>query len=131
VLIGDAETELFISDWLLIHMPVEDNKRCERASGYKYTMFCAETRTGIGSPHALMTLLIMTPIKTKAVDLLKTVTSGEPVLNLHRSVAAETLWPTTLQSEADKAAKILRSFFIDGFIIPYRTLGKCPQRVGW
>jgi hypothetical protein len=71
----------------------------------------------------------MPHIKTKVFDLLKTVTSGEPVLNLDRSVAAETLWPATLQKEGEIAARILRSFFIDGFIIPYRTLGKCPQRV--
>ena len=110
-------------------MTVEDDERRRTAGAYKYTMLCAETDMGIGAPHALMTLPTMTPIKTKAVDLLKTATSGEPVLDLHRSVAAETLWPTTLQSEADKAARILRSFFIDGFIVPYRTLGKCPQRV--
>lgn len=111
-------------------MTVEDDEHRRTAGAYKYTMLCAETNMGIGAPHALVTLPTMPQIKTKAVDLLKAVTSGEPILNLHRSVAAETLWPTTLQSEADKAAKILRSFFIDGFIIPYRTLGKCPQRVG-
>lgn len=107
-------------------MTVEDDERRRKAGAYKYTMLCAEKNMSIG---ALVTLPTMPQIKTKAVDLLRTATSGEPILNLHRSVAAETLWPTTLQSEADKAARILRSFFIDGFIIPYRTLGKCPQRV--
>lgn len=65
----------------------------------------------------------------KALNLIKTIKSGDPVLNLDRSVAAETLWPATLEKEADKAAGILRSFFIDGFIVPYRTLGKCPHEV--
>lgn len=43
-------------------------------------------------------------------ELLKTVKTGEPVLKLDRGVAAETLWPATLEEEADKAASILRSF---------------------
>jgi len=71
----------------------------------------------------------MPQLMSRALDLLKTVKTGEPVLNLGRSVAAETLWPATLEKEADKAASILRSFFLDGFIVPYRTLGKCPQHV--
>jgi hypothetical protein len=71
----------------------------------------------------------MPQLKSRALELLKTVKTGEPILNLDRSVAAETLWPATLEKEADKAASILRSFFLDGFIVPYRTLGKCPQHV--
>jgi hypothetical protein len=71
----------------------------------------------------------MSQLKSRALELLKTVKTGEPILNLDRSVAAETLWPATLEKEADKAASILRSFFLDGFIVPYRTLGKCPQHV--
>jgi hypothetical protein len=71
----------------------------------------------------------MPQFKNRALELLKTVKSGEPILNLDRSVAAETLWPATLEKEVDKAASILRSFFLDGFIVPYRTLGKCPQHV--
>jgi hypothetical protein len=67
--------------------------------------------------------------KSRALDLIKTVKTGEPVLNLDRSVAAESLWPDALEKEADKAASILRSFFLDGFIVPYRTLGTCPQQV--
>jgi hypothetical protein len=69
------------------------------------------------------------PVMKRALELIKTVKSGEPVLNLKRSVAAETLWPAALEKEADKAASILRSFFVDGFIVPYRTLGTCPQQV--
>ena len=65
----------------------------------------------------------------KALDLIKTIKSGDPVLNLDRSVAAESLWPADLEKETDKAASILRSFFIDGFIVPYRTLGTCPREV--
>ena len=65
----------------------------------------------------------------KALDLIKTIKSGDPVLNLDRSVAAESLWPATLEKETDKAASILRSFFVDGFIVPYRTLGTCPREV--
>jgi hypothetical protein len=69
------------------------------------------------------------PGMKRALELIKTVKSGEPVLNLKRGVAAETLWPAALEKEADKAASILRSFFVDGFIVPYRTLGTCPQQV--
>lgn len=68
-------------------------------------------------------------MKSKVASLFKTVSSGEPVLNLNRSVAAEELWPAGLQKESDKAASILRSFFVDGLIVPYRTLGRCPQEV--
>lgn len=71
----------------------------------------------------------MPQIKTKALELIKTIKSGEPVLNLNRSVAADTLWLAALEKEADKAASILRSFYFDGFIVPYRTLGTCPQHV--
>lgn len=71
----------------------------------------------------------MPQILSKALDMIKTIKSGDPVLNLDRSAAAESLWPAALEKEADKAASILRSFFIDGFIVPYRTLGTCPREV--
>ena len=71
----------------------------------------------------------MPQIIGRALDLIKTIKTGDPVLNLDRSVAAENLWPATLEKETDKAASILRSFFIDGFIVPYRTLGTCPHQV--
>jgi hypothetical protein len=71
----------------------------------------------------------MPQIMGEALNLIKTIKSGDPVLNLDRSVAAESLWPAALEKEADKAASILRSFFIDGFIVPYRTLGTCPHQV--
>lgn len=61
--------------------------------------------------------------------LINTLTSGEPVLNFHKAVSADTLWPTTNDKEADKAAHILRSFFVDGFIVPYRTIGFCPREI--
>ncbi|KAF2721777.1 hypothetical protein K431DRAFT_312201 [Polychaeton citri CBS 116435] len=71
----------------------------------------------------------MSRLKAKALGLIDVVKSGEPVLNLDRSVYAETLWPACLEKEIDKAASILRSFFIDGFIVPYRTISMCPQNV--
>ena len=71
----------------------------------------------------------MPQIIGRALELIKTIKTGEPVLNLDRSVAAENLWPAALEKETDKAASILRSFFIDGFIVPYRTLGTCPHQV--
>lgn len=77
----------------------------------------------------ILLTVAMPQIKSRALELIKTIKSGEPVLNLSRSVAADTLWPAALEREADKAASILRSFFFDGFIVPYRTLGTCPQNV--
>jgi len=35
---------------------------------------------------------------------------GAPVNKLSNKLGAESLWPTTLDKEADKAARILRSF---------------------
>jgi hypothetical protein len=71
----------------------------------------------------------MPQILSRALEAIKIVKTGEPILNLDRSIAAEALWPANLEQESDKAASILRSFFLDGFIVPYRTLGKCPQHV--
>jgi len=41
---------------------------------------------------------------------------GEPVNKLSNKLGAEAFWPTSLDKESDKAAKILRSFCIDGFM---------------
>lgn len=40
---------------------------------------------------------------------------GPPVNRLSNKVGAEAFWPTTLDKESDKAARILRSFCKDGF----------------
>lgn len=40
---------------------------------------------------------------------------GDPVNKLSNKVGSEAFWPTTLDKEADKAARILRSFCKDGF----------------
>lgn len=40
---------------------------------------------------------------------------GVPVNKLSNKLGAEAFWPTSLDQEADKCAKILRSFCIDGF----------------
>ncbi|CAK4034201.1 Hypothetical predicted protein [Lecanosticta acicola] len=40
---------------------------------------------------------------------------GVPVNKLSNKLGAEAFWPTSLDKEADKAARILRSFCIDGF----------------
>lgn len=41
---------------------------------------------------------------------------GVPVNKATQKLGAETFWPTSLDKEADKAARILRSFCIDGFV---------------
>jgi lipid-binding SYLF domain-containing protein len=46
----------------------------------------------------------------KALDKL-----GAPINRLSNKVGAEAFWPTTLDRESDKAARILRSFCKDGF----------------
>jgi len=40
---------------------------------------------------------------------------GAPVNKLSNKLGAEAFWPTTLDKENDKAARILRSFCLDGF----------------
>ena len=42
---------------------------------------------------------------------------GPPVNKLSNKLGAEAFWPTTLDKEADKAARILRSFCKDGFYV--------------
>lgn len=41
---------------------------------------------------------------------------GVPVNKLSNKLGAEAFWPTSLDKESDKAARILRSFCIDGFM---------------
>lgn len=41
---------------------------------------------------------------------------GGPVNKLSNKLGAEAFWPTSLDKESDKAARILRSFCIDGFV---------------
>jgi hypothetical protein len=41
---------------------------------------------------------------------------GVPVNKATNKLGAETFWPTSLDKEAEKAARILRSFCIDGFV---------------
>lgn len=40
---------------------------------------------------------------------------GAPVNKASNKLGAEAFWPTSLDKESDKAARILRSFCIDGF----------------
>ena len=46
----------------------------------------------------------------------KKATSGDPVTHVTRR-KAEDFWPTTLDKEAMRAAGILRSYFMDGFVV--------------
>lgn len=48
----------------------------------------------------------------KVVDKL-----GEPINRLSHKVGSEAFWPTTLDKESEKAARILRSFCKDGFYV--------------
>lgn len=41
--------------------------------------------------------------------------AGGPVNKVSNKLGAEAFWPTSLDKESDKAARILRSFCIDGF----------------
>ena len=40
---------------------------------------------------------------------------GVPINKASNKLGAEAFWPTSLDKESDKAARILRSFCIDGF----------------
>lgn len=73
----------------------------------------------------------------KALDKL-----GAPINRLSNKVGSEAFWPTTLDKESDKAARILRSFCKDGFYTDedrpanqegakgkQRVLKKIPQKV--
>lgn len=66
---------------------------------------------------------------------------GAPVNRLSNRIGSEAFWPTTLDKESDKAARILRSFCKDGFYTEperpaqdgpnqkQRVLKKIPQKV--
>ena len=60
---------------------------------------------------------------------------GTPVNKLSNKFGAEAFWPTSLDKEADKAARILRSFCIDGFTAEHgedkkhKSLDKIPPEV--
>jgi hypothetical protein len=41
---------------------------------------------------------------------------GVPINKAANKLGAEAFWPTSLDKESDKAARILRSFCIDGFV---------------
>ena len=46
---------------------------------------------------------------------------GAPVNKLSNKLGSEAFWPTTLDKESDKAARILRSFCKDGFYVEQET----------
>jgi len=67
---------------------------------------------------------------------------GAPINNLSNKIGSEAFWPTTLDKESDKAARILKSFCKDGFYaeedrpstegVPkgkQRVLKKIPEKV--
>lgn len=62
----------------------------------------------------------------KVVDKL-----GKPINRLSHKVGSEAFWPTTLDREADKAARILRSFCKDGFYVEEKesvgAVGEAPK----
>lgn len=49
---------------------------------------------------------------------------GKPVNRLSNKLGSEAFWPTTLDKESDKAARILRSFCKDGFYAEEETRGE-------
>ena len=54
--------------------------------------------------------------KTKAKSSTWFQKVGAPVNKLSQKLGAEAFWPASLEQESDKAARILRSFCIDGFM---------------
>lgn len=54
--------------------------------------------------------------KTKANSKKWFEKAGVPVNKAANKLGAEAFWPTSLDKESDKAARILRSFCIDGFV---------------
>ena len=61
----------------------------------------------------------------KAKNTFSKITSGRR----RDKVPIEALWPASLEDESGKAARILRSFFIDGFNVPSRTLTQVSTEV--
>jgi lipid-binding SYLF domain-containing protein len=76
-----------------------------------------------------------TPSKKSAWDRTKTKSMswfekvGQPVNKLSNKLGAEAFWPTSLDKESDKAARILRSFCIDGFTAEHEGKDKKKQKV--
>ena len=52
---------------------------------------------------------------------------GAPVNKLSNKLGSEAFWPTTLDKESDKAARILRSFCKDGFYVEEEKDGLTPR----
>ena len=52
---------------------------------------------------------------------------GVPVNKLSNKLGAEAFWPTSLDKESEKAARILRSFCIDGFMAEEGAQGATAQ----
>ena len=59
---------------------------------------------------------------SKIKNLYNTMASGDPVTHLTKR-RPEDFWPTTLNEESMIAAKILRSYFMDGFVVR-----RCPEK---
>src|ERR1700761_175015 len=69
----------------------------ERTKGYSSTAYNKALKPGFNKAYAV-------------VDKL-----GAPVNRLSNKVGSEAFWPTTLDKESEKAARILRGFCKDGF----------------
>jgi lipid-binding SYLF domain-containing protein len=69
----------------------------ERTKGYSNTAYEKALKPGFNKAYAV-------------VDKL-----GKPVNRLSNKVGAEAFWPTTMDKESEKAARILRGFCKDGF----------------
>ena len=54
---------------------------------------------------------------------------GAPINKLSNKVGSEAFWPTTLDKESDKAARILRSFCKDGFYVQEEQEGRSAEGV--
>lgn len=63
----------------------------------------------LGHSHSAMST-------SKVKQWFSTMTSGNPVAHVSKR-RAEDFWPSTLDNEAMRAAQILRSYFMDGFIV--------------
>ena len=69
----------------------------EKTKGYSNTAYEKALKPGFNKAYAV-------------VDKL-----GAPVNRLSNKVGAEAFWPTTMDKESEKAARILRGFCKDGF----------------
>ena len=71
----------------------------------------------------------MASLLHKTKDALNKAKSGDPVAHISSKAGAEDFWPASLEVESKKAARMLRTFFTDGFVVPYRTLNSIPNEV--